>query len=153
MIDQLDRFWVAIPIAYGLTFWGLTAGFRRGGEPLERRLFFRALILGVPVMVGALIAWNIIIAVFEGGGGPKQFGALNTLLGFVFVPCSSALTGVVLARRNSTSSVERGTVVADGNDQESSSGRMGELTLAGRPIALMDETKHFKIRLFVNPSG
>jgi type IV secretory pathway TraG/TraD family ATPase VirD4 len=144
VIDQLDRFWVAIPIAYALTFWGLTAGFRRGGVPVERRLF-RAMVLGVPVMLGALIAWNIIIAVFEGGGGPKQFGALNTLLGFVFVPCSSALTGVVLARRNSKSAVERGAVLGDGNDEESSSRGMGELTLAGRPIALMDETKHFKI--------
>jgi type IV secretory pathway TraG/TraD family ATPase VirD4 len=144
VLDELNRSWVAIPIAYALTVWGLTAGFRRGGVAVERRIG-RALILGVPVMLGALIAWAIITAVFEGGGGPKQFGALNTLLGFIFVPCSSALTGVVLARRNATSSVERGTVLAVENDQQPSSRRVGELTLAGHPIALMDETKHFKI--------
>lgn len=144
MIDQLNRFWIEMPIAYALTVWGLTAGLRRGGVPVEQR-FSRALALGVPVTIVALIAWNIVIAVFEGGGGPKQFGALNTLLGFLFVPCSSALAGVVLARTDSASPVERGTVLGDDNDQEPSSTRIGELTLAGRPIALMDETKHFKI--------
>ena len=142
MIDQLNRFWVAIPITYALTFWGLTAGFRRAGVPVERRLF-RAMGLSVPVMVAALIAWAIIINVFEGATGSRQFPGLNTLLAFIFVPCSSALTGVVLARRNPTSSVERGTLLADEMDQDPI--ETGSLTLGGRPIAPIDETKHFKI--------
>jgi hypothetical protein len=142
VIDQLNRFWVAIPIAYALTLWGLTAGFRRAGVPVERRLF-RAMVASVPVMVGALIAWAIIINVFEGATGSRQFPGLNTLLAFIFVPCSSALTGVVLARRNPTSSVERGTLLADEMDQDPI--ETGSLTLGGRPIAPIDETKHFKI--------
>jgi hypothetical protein len=144
VIHLLNRLWLAMPIAYALTLWGLTAGFRRGGVPAERRLA-RALVTGVPVMVGALVAWGIITAICEGGSAPRQFEGLNTLLGFVFVPCSSALTGVVLARRTLISLVERGTVLADGSDGDSSSMPVGALTLAGQPIAPMDETKHFKL--------
>jgi hypothetical protein len=142
MIDLLIEF--RVPIAYALTVWGLTAGFRRGGVPVESRLL-RALAVGVPVTVVALIVWSIIVFTCEGGGGPKQFGGLNTLLGFFFIPSSSALTGVVLARRYPMSSFGRGTILVDGDASESYSTGAGHLTLAGQPIAPLDETKHFKI--------
>jgi hypothetical protein len=58
---------------------------------------------------------------------------LETLLGFVFIVSSSALTGVVLARRKRASGVGRGTVLADQSFRELSLRRSGELTLAAGP--------------------
>ena len=143
MIDLLSRFWIATPISYALTVGGLIAGFRRGGVLIERRIL-RALVAGLPVMLGAWIVWNIIIAICEPRGTHNQFAGLNVLLGFVFIPCSSALAGVVLARRK-PGNPERGTVVVDDSAREPSTIRPGRLTLAGIPISPEDETKHFKL--------
>jgi hypothetical protein len=144
MIDLLNLFWIGMPIFYGLTVCGLIAGFRRGGVPAERR-FFRALLAGLPVTLGVLIAWHVVLAVCEAPGAPGQFAGLETVLAFVFVPCSSALTGVVLARRKSTNPVERGTIIIDHRAEKPHACRPGEITLVGRLMSPADETKHFKI--------
>ena len=143
MIDLLTRPWIGILIYYALTVVGLIAGFRRGGVPPERGIL-RALLMGLPVMLGAWVLWDIIIGIFEARGAPYQFDGLNLLLGFVFIPCSSALAGVALARHKRASPVERGTVIIDVRDQEPETPLPGGLTLAGRPVAPIDETKHFR---------
>lgn len=144
MINLLSGFWVEAPLSYVLTVTGLVAGFWRG-EVLAERGVRGTLLVGVPVMVGAVIAWSIIIAVCEARGFTGQFDGLNVALAFVFIPCSSALAGVALARSKRTDGVERGTVIVDVRDEEPATPGPGELTLAGRVIALADETKHFKI--------
>ena len=144
MIDVLDRFWVAIPVSYTLTVTGLIVGFRRGRMPSERR-WLRALATGVPVVFGILIAWNIIVNLIEVPGTHLQFEGLNIFSGFIFVACSSALVGDFLARRKSTSDVERGTVLVVEEASASHARRPGELTFAGYPLLLADETKHFKM--------
>jgi len=144
MIDLLNRFLIVMPLSYAITVGGLLAGFRRGGEFGEGRVT-RALVAGIPVVVGALIAWNIIVGGVEPPGTHGQFRALEVLLWLPFVACSSALAGAVLARRRSTHAVERGTVLVREGARESFSAGPAGLTFAGRPIALMDETKHFKI--------
>jgi hypothetical protein len=144
MIDLLNRFWIAMPLSYAITVGGLLAGFRRGGVSDERRIS-RALAAGIPVVVSVLLAWAIVVSLVEAPGTHGQFRGLETLLGFIFVASSSALTGSFLARRTSADAVERGTVLVREGAGESSPGESGGLTLAGQPIALMDETKHFKI--------
>lgn len=144
MIDLFNSLWVAIPVFYLLTVGGLIAGFRRAEVPLEHGIP-RALRIGLPVLFGTFILWHIIIAVFEAQGAPRQFDGLNLALGFVFIPCTSALAGVALARLKPTSLVGRGTVIIDVRDQKPATPLPGGLTLAGLRIAPMDETKHFKI--------
>jgi type IV secretory pathway TraG/TraD family ATPase VirD4 len=144
VIDLLNRSWIAIPIFYTLTVWGLIAGFRRGGVPAENRIV-RALLTGIPVMLGALIAWNIIIALCAAPGAPGQFAGLEMALALVFIPCSSALTGVALARRKPTNPVERGTLIIDHRAQKPHTRSSGEMTLVGHLMSPLDETKHFKI--------
>ena len=80
MIDLLTRPWIGILIYYALTVVGLIAGFRRAGVPPERGIL-RALLLGLPVMLGVGLLWDTIIAVFEARGAPRQFDTLNLLLG------------------------------------------------------------------------
>ena len=144
MFDLLNRFWVAMPLSYAMTVGGLLAGFRRGGLDAERRVP-RALVVAIPVLVGALIAWNVIVGVVEPPGVHGQFRGSELLLGLIFIACSSALAGSLLARGRSSVAVERGTVLLREGSREPSSAGLAELTLAGRGIALMDETKHFKM--------
>ena len=140
---SLGGFWIAV--IYGLTVVGLRAGFRRGGVLAEYGIL-GTLLMGMPVMILALAAWRIVIAVFEARGSPGQFDGLNLALSLVFIPCTSALTGVAWARRKcgDADAVERGTVIVDVRGVSASPGA-GELTLAGQIIAFADETKHFKI--------
>jgi len=144
MTDLLSRFWIAMPIFYALTVWGLIAGFRRGGVPAESRTL-RALLAGLPVMLCLFIAWRIIVAVCEAPGAPGQFASLEMGLALVFLPCSSALTGVVLARRQRTNAVERGTLIIDHRAEKPHARRTGEISLTGHLLSPNDETKHFKI--------
>jgi Type IV secretion-system coupling protein DNA-binding domain len=144
VIDALNRPWIALPIFFALTVAGLIAGFRHGGVSLERGVV-RAFLLGLPMMLGLWLLWDLIIEVCQARGAPGQFDGLDLLLGFVFFPCSSALAGVTLARRKRMSPVERGTVIIDVRGREPATPRPGELTLAGQLLAPVDETKHFKI--------
>jgi hypothetical protein len=145
LIYLLHQFWIAAPIAYGLTVIGLIAGFRRGGLSPGQGVL-RALVAGLPVMFGTWLLWGLVIDIFEAPGAPGQFDGLNTVLALVFIPCSSALTGATWARRSSRAQpLERGTVVIDDRGREPDKSGPGEITLAGHLIARADETKHFKI--------
>ena len=144
MLDVLDRFWIGVPLLYLLTVRGLFVGFRRGRLPIEHR-WRRALLSGVPVLLGALIAWNIIVNRVEPAGTREKFEGLSIVLGFIFVACSSALVGSSLARLTSKHVVERGTVLLDEEGLGSPATGMSELTLAGCPLSRSDETKHFKM--------
>src|SRR5215472_15381394 len=104
VIDVLNRLWIALPIFYILTVVGLIAGFRRAGVPPGRGIV-RAVLVGLPVMLGVWTLWNVIIFVFEARGAPRQFDGLELLLGFIFIPCSSALAGVALARHKRSNPV------------------------------------------------
>jgi Type IV secretion-system coupling protein DNA-binding domain len=142
MLELLDRFWIAMPLSYAVTVGGLFAGFRRGGVPIENGIS-RALIAGIPVVVCVLIAWAIVVNLVEAPGTHGQFPGLENVLGLIFIACSSALAGGLMARRRLTNAVERGTVLVCEGAPESAA--PGELTLAGYPIATLDETKHFKM--------
>jgi hypothetical protein len=144
MIDILDRFWIAAPLSYALAVTGLIAGFRRGGVPSKRR-WPRALVAGVPVVLGALVAWNVIVDLIEVPGTHKQFEGWSLSLGLIFMVCVAALMGAFLARRSLTSAVERGTVLVGEETRATQARGPGELTLGGYPLSLADETKHFKM--------
>lgn len=144
MFDLLTRFWIEFPLSYALTVGGLVSGYRRGGIPAEARMQ-RALRASLPVMLGVMIAWNCIVGVASPGRGTLALRDLQVVLGILFVLSSSALTGAMLARWKPASDLKRGTVLLDEADDESLATGPDVLTIAGRPIPPLDETKHFKI--------
>jgi len=144
MFETLNRFWIFLPLSYAVTVSGLVTGYRRGGAPAERRLF-RAICAGLPVMICVVIAWTCIVQIVEEGIQAPPLLGLHTVLFIVFLLSTSALTGSVLARRKPTSSIERGTVVLDAAPTVLRSVPHDTLTLAGHPIPVLDETKHFKM--------
>ena len=144
MFEFLNRLSVALPITYALTVGGLVTGYRRGGVPPEGRLM-RALRAGLPVLPVVMIAWSCIVGIVESGIRAPPLIGLHALLCCIFVLSSSALIGSILARRKPASVTARGTVLMDDAQQESSAERPDAITLAGHPIPLADETKHFKI--------
>lgn len=98
---MLNSFWIELPMIYALTVGGLVSDYRRGGVPPDRR-WLRALVAGLPVMVGLMIAWAIISGVVGPGRadvGPA-LSILDSLLTILFLLSASALAGSVLARRD-----------------------------------------------------
>jgi len=145
MLDLLDRFWIAFPLSYALTIGGLVSGYRRGSVPVEGRLV-RALLAGVPVLFALLIAWAVIVWITEGAVKSKVLPGLQALLFFLFILSASALTGLVLARRGpAKEEVVRGTVILDEAPPDPAEIPPDTITLAGYPIAPLEETKHIKI--------
>ena len=144
MLDFLTRFWIELPLSYALTVGGLVSGYRRGGVPQDARLP-RAIRASLPVMLGIIVIWNGITGIVETGLSPPSLRGLQTLLGSIFVLSASALIGAALARRKPASDLKRGAILLDEPQQNSSAERPDALTLAGHPIPLLDETKHFKI--------
>ena len=144
MLDFLTRFWIELPLSYALTVGGLVSGYRRGGVPQDARLP-RAIRASLPVMLGVIVIWNGITGIVETGLSPPSLRGLQTLLGSIFVLSASALIGATLARRKPASDLKRGAILLDEAQQDSSAERPDALTLAGHPIPLLDETKHFKI--------
>jgi Type IV secretion-system coupling protein DNA-binding domain len=146
MLDLLDHIWIGLPVSYAVAVGGLVTGYRRGGVPAERRLP-RALLAGVPVMLVVMLVWDCIVEYVESGINIKgtPFIGLNILLGIVFLLSASALIGAMLARRNPALVHERGTVLLEETQRNPSVAEPDALTLAGQPIPLLDETKHFKI--------
>jgi hypothetical protein len=136
---MLNSFWIELPILYALTVGGLVSGYRRGGVPPDRR-WLRALLAGLPVMVGLMFAWAIICGVV--GPRPADVGPalsiLNSLLTLLFVLSASALAGSVLARRDLFDIHKRGTVLLDETEQGPPVVDPEVLTLAGYPLTLLD---------------
>jgi Type IV secretion-system coupling protein DNA-binding domain len=144
MFELLNRFSIGLPLTYALTVGGLLSGYRHGGVPADGR-FTRALWVGLPVMWGLLFAWFCIVGTVEWGIRAPPLLGLETVLGLIFVLSSSALVGSMLARRKPRTGVERGTVILDETASDASLEHPDALRLAGHPIPLLDETKHFKI--------
>ena len=146
MFNFLSQFWVSLPLSYAFTVGGLVTGYRQGGVPQDQRLL-RALLAGLPVMVAVQFAWSLIRHAIvppdlEDSAVPSLLNAVMTL---VFYLSASALTGSVLARRKSDHAHLRGTVLVDEPEEESPLVDPNALTIAGYPVSLADETKHFKI--------
>jgi type IV secretory pathway TraG/TraD family ATPase VirD4 len=143
MLNQLS---IYIPAFYGLTVCGLVSGYKRGKVRQERRLS-RALLAGLPVMVGLLLAWDIVEGI---AGLPRVatgpvLATLDNLLTAIFLLSASALAGAALARRDRVDSHQRGTMLLDEDDPVPQVVDPNTLAIAGHPITLLDETKHFKI--------
>lgn len=144
MLKLLTRFWIEFPLTYAVTVGGLTTGYRRGGVP-QNACLTRALLAGLPVMLVVAVLWSSIAGLAEIGIRPPALPALYLLLGLPFYLSASALIGALLAQGKLASALRRGTALLDGAEDEFSPNDSNILTLAGRPIPPMDETKHFKI--------
>src|SRR3984885_2659923 len=82
--------------------------------------------------------------------GAASFAPLSQtvteLFGATFLFVGSAVTGLAFARVQSKALHKRGTRLVDGTaSQMHEPGRDSELTFAGQPVPVMDETKHFKL--------
>lgn len=145
MLDLLNHFWIEFPLTYALAFGGLVSGYKHGGVPPKDRIL-RALRASIPVLLGVVIVWICITHLVEVGIDRRPFAALHTVLALIFVVSASALTGAVLARLfQPEKGLRRGTVLLEEDPAAEALQVAGGLTLGGRPIPALDETKHFKM--------
>ena len=144
MLNFLSRFWIEFPLCYALTVGGLITGYQRGGVPPNTRLW-RAIRAGLPVMIGILLLWGWIVGLIESGLDARSPAGLTMLLGIMFILSASALVGATLARRSPANAPARGAVLLDEAPPDPATVPPDVITLAGHPVAKLDETKHFKI--------
>jgi hypothetical protein len=104
----------------------------------------RLLALGVPATLVAGMA-NTVARPFLHGLGVVGGSFLDWTLGMGLAAAVGYVAGQRQARPPAPSSAHRrGTLVNEGPQVEAPS-REGVVTLAGQPVALLDETKHFKL--------
>ena len=142
MLHALTHGWMGLFLGYGLTVIGIWTGLRlihaQGGRTLW------VVKVSIPVMLGAATLWWIIEDL-----GARFFRTLpkdvTAWLGMGFLPSASALIGVALVYRGSDTH-KRGALVREVVTWFRRKGSpRGQLTIAGVPVPLEDETKHFKI--------
>ena len=150
--------WAGLALAYACVQGPLVAGLIRGGA--EVRKILTSPILAVPLTAAAGVGAAASSAVLAGSGWAAH-GAVQAALGVAVSAAIGYSGGRAAAGRRGESGVhQRGAVVADSapNPAASSAARQVQcsharqrpLTLAGIPIPITDETKHFK---FIGTTG
>jgi type IV secretory pathway TraG/TraD family ATPase VirD4 len=127
-----------LALAYVVVLVPMGAALLRARADLKKMLL--SPLLAVPVMLLAALIVAIVHPLLSG------FGAvLQTLCGVVMVAAIAWFAGIWLARRTSVQDAFlhlRGAVVSRAGPP---GGTAGRISLAGVPIPLEDETKHFKL--------
>jgi type IV secretory pathway TraG/TraD family ATPase VirD4 len=147
VLSELDHGWPGLLFAYLLAALGLFAGLSLRRKPIAGVLGRLPLTSLVVVIVGLLL-WTILreaaASVFM--AFPR---AVTQLLGVGFTFVIGILTGVIAPRLTPELAVRRGARLTDGPSQRSGAAGGGAdasaVTVAGQPICLADETKHFKL--------
>ncbi len=154
-------------LGYAVVLVPLLLGLRQGRAPLE--MLLRGPLLAVPVTLGSGIVVSILSTPLRGLGVDRE-GAVQAVFGALVCMGVGYVAGRWFAARKGASDSEhrRGAIVdAEQGDAESqsagwlamrprrvraifggetgASGAEGGVTLAGIPVALQDETKHFKL--------
>jgi type IV secretory pathway TraG/TraD family ATPase VirD4 len=114
-------------------------GLALGRAPLSRIIALRWMI--VPVFLLAVLLWTAI------AGALKATPIANLLpyLGIAFIAIFSGLAGKILAKIPEQKNHKRGTILTAGPTIAGKILKPQGLTLAGLPVPLSDETKHFKM--------
>ena len=130
-------------LGYVIAAAGLFMGFWRMKVPVPRGLPLTA-ILRVPVMIGAAI----VNAMLQWMMSPffKVIGeTLSSIVGAVIIYFGGFATAVVLVQRVPRDVHKRGTRLLDSLAPTRAPETGDQITLAGHPIPVLDETKHFKL--------
>jgi type IV secretory pathway TraG/TraD family ATPase VirD4 len=140
--DSLEYGTPSLLIGYGLTVIGLLVGLRLAHAPL--RQMFWVPVLALPVMIVLAILMSLMPSLGQHPAGSLARVA-NDVFGLAFVVVGSALAGLAYGRVESTVRHQRGTRVIDSRTIQPRSSGPGEITFAGYPVLVTDETKHFKL--------
>jgi hypothetical protein len=146
VISALTHGWSGIGLAYSAVQAPLLAGLLRARAPLRAWVLSPALgaALTVAVAAGMAAARPLMHALGLAGDGLVELGAGSTLSAWL-----GYSTGVNLGRDRASDRIhQRGALVADAPVAmmaAPSRMRAHTLTLAGMPVAALDETKHFKL--------
>jgi hypothetical protein len=133
---------VAIPLAIGLI---------RGRAPVAKILFFPILALPITALAVLFISMTRDSLATWRPGGLTEHATAFELSGLVTLMLIGYLGGLAAAREKTDLTHKRGTRIEDGIRLQRSrrrrrrGGQGNEITLAGIPIPLTDEAKHFKM--------
>ncbi len=138
-----------LEVAYVLVLGAMLIGLIHARS--DRRKLALSPALAIPVLLLAALGASLARALLQqvGLGGE---GILQPIVGAVVSVVIGYAAGRVLARHRVSSGplYRRGAVVASSPDTDSRAGPRDRVTLAGIPLALEDETKHFK---FIGTTG
>jgi Type IV secretion-system coupling protein DNA-binding domain len=143
MLEGLTHGWSGVMLAYAAVQLPMFAGLARGRGPWLS--YLKSPALAAPLVavagVGVALAGPVLSHLGASPGGLTEFAlgaALSLTLGYA--------GGRVLAEDPARNKYQRGTVVRAAPPRTSNSAaRSAQITLAGRPVPVRDETKHFKL--------
>jgi type IV secretory pathway TraG/TraD family ATPase VirD4 len=141
---------VGLALVYSIVEVGLVVALIRGRAPLAKLLL--SPLIAAPLVVVAGIASLVLFIPFQALGFSRD-GVLRSCFDATVYAAAGYAAGRLASRRSSDSSHRRGAVVSySGPDPggRGASHRKEVLKLAGIPVALEDETKHFK---FIGTTG
>jgi type IV secretory pathway TraG/TraD family ATPase VirD4 len=120
-------------LSYALLWSGLALALRRRGEAWT--LYLRALVTALLLLVPALVVLALIERLLPEAASP--------LLALVMLPAAGFGAGEWLHAPNGLREyLKRGTRIVDSQAPPAAA---GQLLFCGEPLALLDETKHFKL--------
>jgi hypothetical protein len=133
--------WVDVAVAYSSTLIGMILGLRfaRAGAAQFRR----APLSAVPVTLMGALLWGLMHEAHWVDLG-AQYAAATVLLGFCFLLACGVVAGFFVSRARPSLILKRGAVIL-GGPAGPRIPPSEALTLAGQPVPLLDETKHFKL--------
>jgi len=143
MLEGLTHGWPGVALAYAAVQLPMIAGLARGRGPWLN--YLKSPALAAPLVavagVGVALAGPVLSQLGASPGGLAEFAlgaTLSVALGYA--------GGRVLAEEPARKKHQRGTVVREGLSPRSNpDARSAQITLAGRPVPVRDETKHFKL--------
>ena len=143
MLEGLTHGWSGVVLAYAAVQLPMFAGLARGRGPWLS--YLKSPALAAPLVavagVGVALAGPVLSHLGASPGGLAEFAfgaALSLTLGYA--------GGRVLAEDPARNKYQRGTVVREAPLRTSNTtARSAQITLAGRPVPVRDETKHFKL--------
>jgi type IV secretory pathway TraG/TraD family ATPase VirD4 len=127
-------------IPFGISAFGVLVGLIVGRAPFGRTLRFP--LMAIPVFIVAVLLWSAVAGPLQGSGLASN---LIPYLGLIFIGIFSGLAGKILAQLPEKKEHKRGTILDDNPKITRKILKPQGLTLAGLPVALSDETKHFKM--------
>jgi type IV secretory pathway TraG/TraD family ATPase VirD4 len=127
-------------IGFAVCAFSVLVGLIVGRAPFTRALSFP--LIAIPVFFIAVLLWTAMASPLKATAVASN---LIPYLGLIFIAIFSGLAGKILAKLPEKKEHKRGTILDDGPKLSRKILKPQGLTLAGLPVALSDETKHFKM--------
>lgn len=143
-MESLTHGWIGLVVAYLVVGVPMTLGMLRRRVAVERLL--RAPLLALAVSLAAALAWRLTLsATFRSGAAAH--GIWAEAAGLLFLAAFGYAAGLLLGPVRARTTHKRGTVVEEGRKARVLA---GQVSVAGIPVPMLDETKHFK---FIGTTG